>query len=256
MSDPVKHKVQEQFGRAAAAYVTSEIHALGESLGLLLREVQPQPDWEAVDVATGAGHCALAFAPRVGSMIAADLTEAMLETTARLAAERGVANLSTRRADAEDLPFADGSADLVTCRLAFHHFPHPGLAMAEMARVLRPGGRLGFTDNIVVQDAASAEHYNAFERLRDPSHHEVLPLARLLDLVEGTGLHVLSTRRLSKEMEFGDWCDRQQVSAGDRRLLLQMARQLPAPLVPLLRPRWADETLHFTLWEVVLVAEK
>jgi ubiquinone/menaquinone biosynthesis C-methylase UbiE len=252
----VKARVQSQFGRAAQAYVVSEVHALGESLAVLLEEVRPAADWEAIDVATGAGHCALAFAPRVRSVVATDLTQEMLGTAARLASERGIGNLSTRRADAEALPFADASVDLLTCRLAFHHFPHPDRAMHEFARVLRPGGKLGFTDNVVVQDEDAAWHYNEFERLRDPSHHEALPLSQLIALIEDTGLHVLSVRRLSKEMEFADWCDRQQVSAADRERLLTMAREIPPALAPLLRPRWDDGTMYFTLWEAVVVAEK
>src|SRR2546426_10530938 len=124
MSD-LKDRVQAQFGAAAEAYVTSDVHARGESLGILLAEVQPQAHWEALDVATGAGHCALAFAARVRRVVALDLTGPMLETAARLAAERGLANLETRTGDAEALPFPESAFDVVTCRLAFHHFPRP-----------------------------------------------------------------------------------------------------------------------------------
>src|ERR1051325_5266830 len=152
MMKSVKERVQEQFGASAQAYVTSEVHALGESLQVLVDEVSPQASWSALDIATGAGHCALAFAPRVGRIVATDLTDEMLATAASLAAKRGVKNFETRKADAEDLPFDAGSFDLVMCRLAFHHFPHQERAVREMARVLRSGGRLGFTDNVVVSD--------------------------------------------------------------------------------------------------------
>jgi ubiquinone/menaquinone biosynthesis C-methylase UbiE len=256
MGTTIKERVQEQFGRAAEAYAISDVHAQGESLGVLLREVQPRQDWEALDVATGAGHCALAFAPLVKHVTVVDLTEQMLDTAARLARERGVTNLAVRLGDAEELPFPDSSFDLVTCRLSFHHFPHPDRAMNELARVLRRGGRLGFADNVVVGDPDAAKYYNDFERLRDPSHHEVVPLARLIELIEGAGLHVLSARRLQKEFEFRGWCDRQSVAPADRERLLDMVRRLPPALEPLLAPRWADGTLYFTLWEAVIVAEK
>ena len=101
----------------------------------------------------------------------------MLAETARLAKERALSNVEIRDADAEALPFPDDAFDLVTCRLAFHHFPHPDTAVHEFARVLRPGGVLGFADNIAVEDATGAAFYNEYERLRDPSHHEVLPLS-------------------------------------------------------------------------------
>ncbi|HXV99086.1 MAG TPA: methyltransferase domain-containing protein, partial [Anaerolineae bacterium] len=212
MSDEIKARVQAQFGPSSDAYATSDIHAKGESLAVLLELVQPQPHWQAVDVATGAGHTALAFAPHVAHVVATDLTAEMLAKTAELAAQRGLTNVETRPADAEALPFDDASFDLVTCRLAFHHFPNPRQAISEFARVLKPGGVLGFTDNIVVPDKQAAGYYNAYEKLRDPSHNWVYPLVRLRAMFEETGLKVEATRELSKEFEFHEWADRQHVS--------------------------------------------
>jgi ubiquinone/menaquinone biosynthesis C-methylase UbiE len=253
--DRLKERVQAQFGAAAEAYVTSDVHARGESLAVLLEEVRPDPRWEALDVATGAGHCALAFAPRVKRVVATDLTREMLDKAARLASQRGVTNLETRPADAEALPFPDGSFDLVTCRLAFHHFPRPQVAASEFARVLKPGGALGLTDNITVLDPEAAAAYNRFEKLRDPSHHEVLPLARLIERIEGAGLHVTSARRLVKGFDFEEWADRQHVSPGDKERLVEMLRRIPPALVPLLSPSFQGKP-RFNLWEAVIVARK
>jgi ubiquinone/menaquinone biosynthesis C-methylase UbiE len=254
MSDELKAKVQAQFGASSDAYATSDIHAKGESLAILLELVQPQPDWQAVDVATGAGHTALAFAPYVAHVIATDLTAEMLAKTAELAAARGLTNVETKPADAEALPFDDASFDLVTCRLAFHHFPNPRQAIAEFARVLKPGSGLGFTDNIVVPDKQAAGYYNAYEKLRDPSHNWVYPLVRLQVMFEEAGLQVEATRELSKEFEFHEWADRQHVSDANKAKLLEMMRHIPEALQPLFAPRWADGTMYFTLHEVVLVA--
>lgn len=207
-------------------------------------------------MATGAGHTALAFAPHVAEMIAADLTGAMLAKTAQLAAARGISNLETQLADAEDLPFAAASFDLVTCRLAFHHFPNPRQALGEMVRVLKAGGVLGFTDNVVVPDKQAAGYYNAYEKLRDPSHHWVYPLAPLLAMFEEAGLSVQATRQLSKELEFHAWADRQGAAPAVKDRLLDMMRHIPPALEPLFAPRWADETLYFSLWEAVIVAHK
>ena len=166
--DDLKAKARAQFGPTARAYASSDVHARGESLALLVQLIQPQIGWRALDVATGAGHTALAFAPYVTSVVATDLTESMLAQTAELAARRGVANVQIVSADAEALPFAEECFDLVTCRLAFHHFPHPQETIRELARALKPGGILGFTDNIVVADQGAATYYNAYEKLRDP----------------------------------------------------------------------------------------
>ena len=251
-----KDLVRSQFGRSAAAYATSDVHARGDSLGILVDLVRPAPEWNALDVATGAGHTALAMAEHVAHVVATDLTAEMLAETARLARERGLANLETKPADAESLPFRDASFELVTCRLAFHHFTKPETAVREFARVLAPGGILGFADNIAVEDAEGAAAYNAYEKLRDPSHHEVLPLSRLIALFEREGLHVEATRSFSKEFLFEPWADRMHVSAPDKARLLDMLRTLPATARPLLAPRFADGGAYFSLWEAVLVARR
>lgn len=251
-------RVQTQFGtnKALEAYATSDIHARGESLAVLEALVPVQPDWHAMDVATGAGHTALTFAPKVKHLIATDLTPGMLNKAAELAAQRGLSNVSTQPADALDLPFDDASFDLVTCRLAFHHFPEPERALSEFARVLKPGGYLGFTDNFTVEDEAAAGYYNAYEKLRDPSHHRVPPLSELLAGIEAAGLTIEAQRRLSKELEFHEWADRQGVSEIDKRSLLGLMQHIPAALNPLFAPRWTAGTMYFSLWEIVIVARK
>lgn len=254
MSDDNKATVQAQFGPSAEGYARSEVHAAGESLGLLIELIQPQPDWRMLDVATGAGHTALTFAPHVAHVIAVDLTESMVAKTAELAAERGLTNLETRQADAEELPFDDASFDLVACRIALHHFPNPRQAISEFARVLKPGGLLGFTDNITVPDRQAAGYYNAYEKLRDPSHNWVYPLVRLQAMFEQAGFTIQAAHQLSKEMEFQQWADRMRVSAENKEKLLEMMRNIPEALQPLFAPRWADETMYFSLWEAVIVA--
>jgi ubiquinone/menaquinone biosynthesis C-methylase UbiE len=251
-----KELVRAQFGRSAAAYATSDVHARGDSLAILVDLVAPEPTWTALDVATGAGHTALAFAPHVARVVATDLTPEMLVETARLARERGLDNVETRPGDAERLPVPDASVDLVTCRLAFHHFTHPEAALGEFARVVRPGGVVGFTDNVAVEDRDGAAFYNEYERIRDPSHHEVLPLSTLVARFERAGLHVEATRSFAKEFAFEPWADRMHVSAADKAQLVAMLRAVPATARPLLAPRFADGSVWFSLWETVLVARR
>jgi ubiquinone/menaquinone biosynthesis C-methylase UbiE len=254
MSDQHKATVKSQFGPASEEYATSDIHARGESLAILVELINPQPDWQVLDVATGAGHTALIFAPHVAQVVATDLTEEMLTKTTELAAERGLTNVETKTADAEALPFDEASFDLVTCRLAFHHFPNPHQTIGEFARVLKPGGVLGFTDNVTVPDKQAAGYYNAYEKLRDPSHNWVYPLVRLQVMFEKAGLHIQATRELSKEFEFHHWADRQRVSDANKEKLLEMMRHIPEALKPFFAPRWADSTMYFTLHEAVIVA--
>src|SRR5215510_2475389 len=132
--------VQQKFGAAAADYATSTVHARGETLSRLVELVKPQRSWRVLDVATGAGHTALAFAPHVAKVTATDVTDEMLAEARKLAKARGVANVRTLHARAEDLPFPDASFDLVVCRLAAHHFDNVALFASEAFRVLMPEG--------------------------------------------------------------------------------------------------------------------
>src|ERR687896_736506 len=105
----VKETVRQQFGRVAANYATSAVHVAGPDLAAMLDAWPLRGDETVLDAGTGTGHTALAFAPRVGHVVAVDLTEPMLAQGRRMAAERGIANVSFDQADVERLPFADGA---------------------------------------------------------------------------------------------------------------------------------------------------
>ncbi|MCE2473675.1 MAG: methyltransferase domain-containing protein, partial [Anaerolineae bacterium] len=85
--------------------------------------------------------------------------------------DKGVSNVSFQEADAEDLPFESDQFDLVTCRIAPHHFPDAQRFLRECARVLRPGALLILQDQLLPDDNEAAQFVDAFERLRDPSHN-------------------------------------------------------------------------------------
>ena len=129
---------QEQFGKNAAHYLTSTPHATGKSLQRLVDLTSPQKSWRVLDIATGGGHVAYTFAPHVARVWATDITQEMLDMVKLEAAKRGLANLRTTYAKAEALPFEDESFELVTCRVAPHHFDSIPEFLAETRRVLRP----------------------------------------------------------------------------------------------------------------------
>ncbi len=138
-----KERVQKQFAPGAADYAISAVHAQGTSLARLLALLPLQPTWRVLDVATGAGHTAHTLAPHVRQVIAVDLTLPMLAQTRQLAQAKGLSQVEVSAGDAEAIPFAAASFDLVTCRLAAHHFPEIGRFLAEVARVLKPGRAAG-----------------------------------------------------------------------------------------------------------------
>ena len=140
--------VRQQFGAHAENYVHSTDHSQGESLDRLLALVDPQPNWLALDIATGGGHTARALAPHVRAVVATDLTAPMLAAAERFIRGQGVTNVSFRLADALALPFADAEFDLVTCRIAPHHFPDCAQFVRQAARITRPGGLVAVIDNV------------------------------------------------------------------------------------------------------------
>lgn len=259
--------VERQFGPHAADYARSQVHAKGESLARLVALAQPRGHWRVLDVATGAGHTALAFAPHVAEVVASDITEEMLAETSRGAATKGCANVTTARAHATLLPFADASFDAVVCRLAAHHFEQPAAFVSEARRVLVPGGVLGLVDN-VAPDAeslpaaspdelvAAGDHYNAFEHLRDPSHVRALTAAQWRALVAAAGLEISAEEVLTKELAFGPWVTRMSCDAATVERLRALLHGGPGLLRGFLMPRTDGEGLHFSLRELILVARR
>jgi len=255
MKSATKSLVQSQFGANAESYATSRVHAEGESLSRLVEAVQPRPDWEAIDIATGPGHTALAFAPKVKHIIASDVTREMLLVARGLAEKRGLTNVSFAEIPAERLPFPDASFDLVTCRTAAHHFADVPAFVAEVARVLRPGGVFGLVDNISPDEPTAAALHNEFERLRDPSHGRCLSESEWLDLIADTGLVVRHREILTKEIELEGWAGRMQASAESKEKLRAILRGASGGLRDFLRPKELPDDIGFVLRETLIVAE-
>ena len=261
-----KSLAQERFGAFAATYATSRSHAKGGSLSRLVELVAPQPGWTALDIATGAGHMALALAPHVAHVVASDLTPQMLGVARGLARDRNISNMSFADIRAEALPFPDGTFDLVTCRIAPHHFDDVRQFLAESARVLRPGGVFGLVENVSPDAsmmegdesalAAAADEYNAFEKLRDPSHVRCLTLTEWRDLVVQAGLKERHVELLDKPMVFGPWADQQNVGEELKRQLKSMLLDGSAAFRAFARPQENNGDVDFILTEAVIIGVK
>jgi SAM-dependent methyltransferase/catechol 2,3-dioxygenase-like lactoylglutathione lyase family enzyme len=215
----VKQRVQAAFGAHAAGYVTSEPHASGADLARLVELANPQPAEFALDVSTGGGHVALALAPHVGRIVASDLTPAMLAQARAFLTAKDVTNAEYVIADAERLPFLDGAFDLVTVRIAPHHYADPALAVREMARVLRPGGRLVVVDNIAPDDPALDATLDDWERRRDPSHFRSYTRAEWRAFLAAASLRLTHEETGRKLVTFAPWAERMGMSPEARAAL-------------------------------------
>jgi ubiquinone/menaquinone biosynthesis C-methylase UbiE len=209
-SEGVKEAVRAQFGRTAAAYAASALHARGADLDRLVEMLALRGDEHVLDVGTATGHTALRLAPRVARVVGVDMTPPMLAMARALAAERGIANAVFVEGDAEALPFADASFDVVTCRVCAHHFPHVARAVAEMARVTRPGGQVAVVDNYAPEDGEQDQFINTLETVRDPSHVREYTLAEWRAFFVRAGLELAGEDLGEMQIEVPDWVERAQ----------------------------------------------
>jgi ubiquinone/menaquinone biosynthesis C-methylase UbiE len=203
-----KDSVQKQFAPVAANYATSAVHIAGPDLTAMLAAADARYDQRALDAGCGAGHTALAFAPHLAEVVALDLTEAMLAQGRKLARDRGIANVTFQRGDVERMPFADASFDLVTSRYSAHHYPHPLVALAEFARVLKPGGTFLLVDVAAPELPAQDTFLNAIELLRDPSHVRDHTVEQWLHMCASAGFAAEALDTWPLRLEFESWVAR------------------------------------------------
>ncbi|RXT06966.1 class I SAM-dependent methyltransferase [Ammoniphilus sp. CFH 90114] len=203
----IKDAVKDQFSRNAEKYVTSETHAKGDDLTLMLEWLQPKPDWTVLDIATGGGHVTKHLAPHVAHVFATDLTRDMLATAQKHLAPT-CPNVWYIVADAENLPFLDKTFDVVTCRIAAHHFPNPKEFVREAARVLKPGGKFLFIDNVVPADDQLDQFINTLEYIRDESHGRCHRTEEWTAWANEAGLEIVNSRLRKKNFDFPTWVRR------------------------------------------------
>ena len=166
----VHTSVREQFSQHAEYYAQSSAHAQGDTLDVILEFTDPEGTEKTLDIATGTGFTAFALAPKVSNVVATDLTPEMVVKASDLAQEQAINNIMFSIAAAESLPFTSASFDLVTCRLAPHHFQDVPKFLSEVHRVLRSEGLFCIVDSVSPESKELIEWQNRVEKLRDDSH--------------------------------------------------------------------------------------
>lgn len=222
-----RDRIRARFAAAAEAYVTSRSHAAGPDLDRLVELADLAGRERVLDVATGGGHMALACARRARRVIAIDLTEPMLRAARAFLGGQGAANAAFVLGDAEAIPFATGSFDRVTCRIAPHHFGDVGRFVGEAARVLRAGGLFLLQDIQGAEDPGCAAFITAVERLRDPSHVRAYAAGEWRAHCAAAGLQVEAVESIPKARDFLDWTGRMGMGPADQEALEAMLREAP-----------------------------
>jgi SAM-dependent methyltransferase len=175
----------------AQAYRESEAHRQGRDLDLIVEWATGAQT--ALDVATGGGH------------VARRLREVGLKVVTTDAAPGMEPDVVCR---SEELPFANGSFDVVVCRVAAHHFDDPALALREMVRV--SGGLVLISDNL-----HGGEQLERAERLRDPTHVRNYTEQQWRAFLEDGGATVEVVETIRHPIELEPWFTRAGCSAED-----------------------------------------
>jgi ubiquinone/menaquinone biosynthesis C-methylase UbiE len=213
----------------------------------------------AIDVACGPGTFTRPLASRVRRAIGVDLTPAMVEKARSEAARAGITNIEFVCGDIYALPFTESVASIVACGYAFHHIEDPARALAEMARVLLPGGRVAIADLIVTEGPGGAVQ-NSIERVRDPSHTSAQTISQFHALMDVAGLRVLSEESREHWYDFDLWMRNAGSVPGDasyvqvRRMMEEIMARDTSGLIPRYSPKTGGlEFLHTVL---LVVAER
>lgn len=246
---------QKQFGQQAACYAVSRPHATGTSLGVMVNWAKPTPGERVLDIATGTGFTAFAFAESAAEVVATDITATMLHEARRLAVERQLRNIRFSQVAAERLPFRNHSFDIATCRIAPHHFASVPAYLRETHRILRPTGRLVLTDSSTPEQPDTNTWHQETERLRDPSHVRNYTPSEWRRLIGEAGftLEELTTFHRT-ELVFSDWV---RTSGSPPSLVDKLRRRFieASPAVrDAFRIREVDGDFHFSWMLVILLA--
>jgi succinyl-CoA synthetase beta subunit len=170
----------------ADAFRESPTHREGPDLDLLVEWCEPRPDVKVLDVATGGGHVARRLRDEGCIVVTVDPAPGMQPDVV---------------SRAEELPFEDGSFDVVTCRIAAHHFQDIRKAVVEMARVAQ---RLVVIEDNVFVD----ERVEEAERLRDPTHVRCYTEDEWKEMLTEAGLEVEQVEHFERHPVVEDWLAR------------------------------------------------
>jgi len=154
------------------------------------------------------------------------------------------------------LPFEDASFDLVTCRVAPHHFPDCAQFVRESARVVRPGGIVAVIDNVVPDDPEAAKFINAFEKLRDPSHNWAYTEREWVAFFRDAGLRVDRVESYRKARDFDGWTATMGVDGALKERLREVLLGAAGVARESLMPAERGSLLRFFLQEVLILGTK
>ena len=255
--DPIQQAARDQFAGQSARYGKSHILADVTDVETALQHISLSDRARVLDVATGGGHTGLHLASLGHDVTLSDLAQPMLDRVAEAAADRGL-NVQLRQHPAEVLPYAERSFDLVTCRVAPHHFSAPEKFVREVVRVLVPDGWFLLIDGTVADDEPEAEAWlHELEKLRDPSHHRFLTSRAWKELCVVSGLAVRSTDiHVKKQPDLRWYFETAATSAENQERVIQLIETVPASARRVFKLGVEDDKIVWQWPILTLIAQK
>ena len=241
MESDKREAARRQFGEHAENYRMSRTHGNQAALERIIQFIAPEGGEKAADVGSGGGHMSVSLAKWVNELIAIDMTPQMLTQTSILAGQRGLSNIIRCLADAQNLPFKAEVFDIVSCRSVLHHVSDVAMAVSEMGRILRRGGKLFIGDMIGFEDKAATRYVDDIERLRDPSHVKTYSLEEWHRFFEAAGCKIARTSVTSRRSyNLKEWTDRSGTPKDRIEMTVKMLQNVPEDVGKYLKVEHAD----------------
>jgi len=178
---------------------------------------------DALDAGCGTGALAFALAPNVAEVVAVDTRADYLEAGGAGAPE----NVRFVEGDVMSLPFGYASFDLACCHRVLHHVRRPELAVSELVRVTRPGGRVFIVDQLGSIDPLRSLEMDRFERLRDATHTRLLPDGDIRGYLDANDLVLLSSEVTRERIDLEQRLDLAGISGEERERIRGSAPAAP-----------------------------
>ena len=247
--------VLEHSRRVATAFPQGIIHPDERELQSLVRLAAPTTDTRLLDVATGAGAVALAFAPHVDHVVAVDISPAMLECAERARLSLNLHNVRFRLADATALPFPEHSFDMVTCRELLSYIPQPDVLLAGFHRVLVSRGKLVLDEIVGSDDPVKRATQEAIEIRRNPAFLKLYSSQEIERLVAEALFKIEKLEHYELNIGLEEWLAQAAADAATAaavRSMLDASIERDAAGLNVRRSR--DGSLYLTIHRIRLLA--
>lgn len=212
----------EAWSKLGDNYAASNVHKFGPSLAKLITLARPNEHDVCLDIGTGAGHTAAALAQTAKKVFGLDPSEGMRKAAQETYGH--LANLEFVPGSSEETGFPDNTFDIITARHTLHHHPSMPRTLAEIKRVLKPGGRLVIVDEITPNENVN-DWYHALEVTRDPTHFRAYYVNEWKAFIREANLTwILGDTETIYRLEVESWIERMKPSAKQAENVRQLFR--------------------------------